>query len=99
MAGHADVNAEAIGRWIDGGWEWGAPLSHEAWLRARAGDWEVRLTPVKAVPHAWPGDLGGARVPGPASGGGQQTPIFKAAGAEVTVLGHTPAQLCFVNRN
>ncbi len=93
MAGYADINAEAIGRWIDEGWEWGTPISHETYLRACSGDWEVKLTPVKAVPRAWFGNLCGARVLGLASGGGQQIPIFKAAGAEVTVLDYTPAQL------
>lgn len=90
---YTDINAEAIGRWIDEGWEWGSPISHETYLQACAGDWEVKLTPVKTVPRAWFGELGGARVLGLASGGGQQIPIFKAAGAEVTVLDYTPAQL------
>ncbi len=90
---YTDINAETIGRWIDEGWEWGSPISHETYLHACAGDWEVKLTPVRAVPRAWFGKLDGARVLGLASGGGQQIPIFKAAGAEVTVLDYTPAQL------
>ena len=93
MAGYADINAETIGRWIDEGWEWGEPIDHETFLRARAGSWEVKLTPTRSVPREWFGDLCGARVLGLASGGGQQCPIFAAAGAHVTVLDYTPAQL------
>ena len=93
MAGYADINAETIGRWIDEGWEWGEPIGHETFLQARAGSWEVKLTPTRSVPRKWFGDLCGARVLGLASGGGQQCPIFAAAGAHVTVLDYTPAQL------
>ena len=25
-----DINAETIDRWVDEGWEWGKPISHEA---------------------------------------------------------------------
>jgi SAM-dependent methyltransferase len=93
MAGYADINAETIGRWIDEGWEWGEPIDHETFLRARAGSWEVKLTPTRSVPREWFGSLTGACVLGLASGGGQQCPIFAAAGAHVTVLDYTPAQL------
>lgn len=90
---YADLNAEAIGRWIEAGWEWGIPVDHETFLRARSGSWEVVLTPTKAVPRDWFGELEGKRMLGLASGGGQQCPIFAAAGAQVTVLDYTPAQL------
>ena len=90
---YTDVNAETIGRWIDEGWEWGTPIDHETYLRACAGDWQVLLTPTRPVPRTWFGELEGARVLGLASGGGQQCPIFAAAGAQVTVLDYTPAQL------
>ena len=90
---YTDVNAETIGRWIDEGWEWGTPIDHETYRRASAGDWQVLLTPTRPVPRAWFGELDGARVLGLASGGGQQCPIFAAAGAQVTVLDYTPAQL------
>ena len=90
---YTDLNAEAIGRWIDEGWEWGTPISHETYLQACAGEWEVQLTPTKPVPSAWFGELSGKHVLGLASGGGQQCPIFAAAGAQVTVLDFTPAQL------
>ncbi len=90
---YADVNAETIGRWIDEDWEWGRPIDHETFVRARAGEWEIQLTPTKMVPRAWFGELSGARILGLASGGGQQMPILTAAGACCTVLDYTPAQL------
>ena len=90
---YTDVNAETIGRWVDEGWEWGTPIDHETYRRASAGDWQVLLTPTRPVPRTWFGELEGARVLGLASGGGQQCPIFAAAGAQVTVLDYTPAQL------
>lgn len=90
---YQDINAETIGRWIDEGWEWGKPIGHETFVAAQAGDWAVRMTPTKPVPRAWLGDLSNKRVLALASGGGQQGPLFTAAGARVTVLDYTPAQL------
>ena len=26
---YTDINAETIDRWIDEGWEWGVPVTHE----------------------------------------------------------------------
>lgn len=90
----ASVNAQAIDRWNAAGWEWGQPISHETYERATQGSWEVVLTPTKPVPHAWfPNSLQGLRILGLASGGGQQMPIFSAAGACCTVLDYTPSQL------
>jgi len=90
---YQDINAKTIGRWIAEGWEWGKPISHETFARAKAGEWSVQLTPTKPVPSEWFGDLRAKRVLALASGGGQQGPIFVAAGAEVTVLDYTPEQL------
>ena len=86
------VNSAVIDRWVAEGWEWGKPIGHETYLRAKAGEWDVLLTPTKAVPHEWFGDLAGKRVLGLASGGGQQIPIFSALGARCTVLDYSPRQ-------
>ena len=68
---YVDVNARAIDGWNAKGWEWGTPLSHEEYLKARQGEWRMLLTPTKPVPPAWyPSDLSGLRVLGLASGGG-----------------------------
>ncbi|MDO4571749.1 MAG: class I SAM-dependent methyltransferase [Clostridia bacterium] len=90
---YTDINARAWDRWVEEGIEWGRPISHEVFLRARAGDWSVLLTPTRPVPRGWFPPLAGARVLGLASGGGQQMPIFAAAGARCTVFDYSPRQL------
>ena len=87
MTLYQDINAETIDRWIAEGWEWGRPIGHETFERARRGEWDVLLTPTKAVPHSWFGELRGKRVLGLASGGGQQMPLFAAQGALVPLVG------------
>jgi len=90
---YQDINAAAIDRWVAEGWEWGRPISHEEYVRAARGDWDVLLTPTKKVPHDWFGPLNGKRVLGLASGGGQQMPVFAALGAQCTVLDYSERQL------
>ena len=90
---YQDINAATIDRWIEDGWEWGKPISHEVFLQAKEGNWDVVLTPTKNVPHHWFGNLKGKKVLGLASGGGQQMPIFAALGAECTVLDYSEKQL------
>jgi SAM-dependent methyltransferase len=90
---YQEENAQAIDRWVAEGWEWGKPISHDDYIKALAGDWQVLLSPTKPVPRAWFGDLRGKAVLGLASGGGQQMPIFTAAGASCTVLDYSEAQL------
>ena len=91
--GYQDINAETIDRWIEEGWEWGTPVSHEEYEAAKKGIWDVKLTPVKTVPHSWFGDLKGKKILGLASGGGQQMPIFTALGAICTVLDYSERQI------
>ncbi len=93
MRSYQDINRETIDRWIDEGWEWGIPISHDRFEAAKAGKWDVLLTPTVNVPHEWFGDLRGKKVLGLASGGGQQMPIFAALGAECTVLDYSPKQI------
>ena len=50
---YQDKNAETIDRWIEEGWEWGIPISHEEYEKAQEGDWGVLLTPTKPVPKEW----------------------------------------------
>ena len=90
---YQDINARTIDRWIEAGWEWGTPISHEIYQAAQRGQWDVLLTPTKTVPHEWFGELRGKRVLGLASGGGQQMPIFSALGADCTVLDYSERQL------
>ena len=90
--GYQEINSKTIDLWCEDGWEWGKPISHEQYERALSGEWEVYLTPTKAVPHSWFGELCGKRVLGLASGGGQQIPIFSALGAKCTLLDYSERQ-------
>ena len=94
MENYQDINASTIDRWVEEGWEWGKPISHEEYLDALQGDWKMFLTPTKPVPNDWfGGSLKGKKVLGLASGGGQQMPIFAALGADCTVLDYSPRQI------
>ena len=90
---YQDINAETIDRWVEEGWEWGIPVDREVCENVRKGIWDVFLTPTKAVPHEWFGDLKGKKLLGLASGGGQQMPVFACLGAECTVLDYSLRQL------
>ena len=90
---YIEKNAETIDRWVEEGWEWGTPISHEAYLDAKAGRWSMLLTPTKPVPRSWYPPLEGCRVLGLAAGGGQQMPLFAALGAVCTVLDYSRRQL------
>jgi SAM-dependent methyltransferase len=86
-------NREAWDREVERGNEWTVPVGEDVIEAARRGRWEVVLTNTKPVPRAWFPDLEGADVLCLASGGGQQAPIFAAAGANVTVLDNSLRQL------
>lgn len=90
---YQDINAETIDRWVDGGWKWGIPITHEEYLKAKNGVWNVYLTPTKPVPKEWFGDLKGKKILGLASGGAQQMPVFAAQRAVCTVLDYSERQI------
>lgn len=91
--GYQEINSRTIDKWIEEGWEWGIPVSHEEFEKAKRGEWDVFLTPTKPMPHEWVGDLKEKRLLGLASGGGQQMPIFSALGAQCTVLDYSEKQV------
>ena len=72
MKAYQDINKETIDRWVKEGWEWGKPVSHDEYIKAEKGKWNVFLTPTVPVPHEWFEDLQGKKILGLASGGGQQ---------------------------
>jgi SAM-dependent methyltransferase len=87
-------NRDAWDRFVAQGNEWTQPVSAEVIARARKGDWSVVLIGYEPVPREWfPADMRGVDVLGLAAGGGQQGPVLAAAGANVTVLDNSPAQL------
>lgn len=93
MKSYQDINKETIDRWVEEGWEWGKPISHEDYVKAKNGEWKVFLTPTVAVPKDWFGDLKCKKILGLASGGGQQMPIFQALRADCTVLDYSSKQI------
>jgi len=87
-------NQEAWDRQVQSGKNpWTVPVSSELIARARMGDWSVLLTENKPVPREWFPPMQGLNILGLACGGGQQGPIFAAAGANVTIFDNSPAQL------
>ena len=93
MKSYQQINKETIDKWAENGWEWSKPVSHEEYIKAKNGKWDVFLTPTVPVPHNWLGELKGKKILGLASGGGQQMPIFSALGAECTVLDYSSKQI------
>jgi SAM-dependent methyltransferase len=87
-------NRRAWDRQVGLGNVWTRPVGTEVIEEARQGRWSVLLTEQKPVPREWfPAEMRGLKVLCLASGGGQQAPTFAAAGARVTVLDNSPAQL------
>ena len=89
-------NRRVWDRLVAEGNEWTVPLSPEQVAAARSGHWDglLYLTPSRPVPREWlPCPLKGQRVLCLACGGGQQAPLLAAAGAEVTVVDISAAQL------
>src|SRR5579872_3572064 len=86
-------NSHAWNRQVEKGDRWTVPVSPETIAAARRGDWQVVLTPTRPVPQDWFPPLASLDVLCLASGGGQQGPVLAAAGANVTVLDNSPAQL------
>jgi len=71
---------------------WSRPVTAQEIAAARAGDWQVRLTPGE-LPASWLGQVSGKKILCLASAGGQQGPILSAAGAQVTVFDVSDQQL------
>lgn len=90
---YTEINSKVIDKWVEEGWEWGQPISHEVFEKAKNNNWFVLLTPTKPVPKDWFCDMKNAQILGLACGGGQQMPIFAALGAKCTVLDFSEMQL------
>lgn len=78
------------------GCRWSTPYPDAVIEKAKSGGWSVTLTPNKPVPSSWfPAypDLRGIKILALASGGGQQVPVFAAAGAEVISFDASDIQL------
>jgi SAM-dependent methyltransferase len=88
-----DYNRRAWNRQVEEGNRWTVAVSPDEVARARKGQWAVVLTAGKPVPGDWFPAMAGLDVLCLASAGGQQGPIFAAAGANVTVYDNSPRQL------
>ena len=86
-------NKNAWNREVESGNRWSIPVTTDQIARAKKGDWQIVLTPQKAVPKEWFPPLEGAQVLCLAGAGGQQGPILAAAGAQVIVFDNSPAML------
>lgn len=90
---YRELNSSVIDGWVNEGWEWGTPISHETYVKAIQGEWAVILTPTKSVPATWFPPFAECKILGLAAGGGQQMPIFAALGAKCTVMDYSQRQL------
>jgi SAM-dependent methyltransferase len=89
----ATWNRDAWDRRVAQGDRWTVPFDPKTIDEARDGSFSILLTPTIPVPMSWFGEISGSDVLCLASGGGQQAPVLAAAGASVTVLDNSPAQL------
>ena len=97
IADHVEHNAELWSEWAEDNCVWSMPVSHEEFVAAQNGEYKIYASPLKPVPKEWLGDLRGKKVLGLASGGGQQGPILKALGADVTIMDYSDGQLNLEN--
>lgn len=89
-----DHNRSVWNKLSDIGYIWTLPIGSQSVENAKNGSWTMFLTPTIPVPSSWfPSSLKGIKILGLASGGGQQCPLFAAAGADVTVFDNSPSQL------
>lgn len=73
--------------------KWFTPAADEQIELAKQGVFTIRLTATQPIPPAWIGNVRGKQVLALAAGGGHQAPILAAAGAHVTVIDFSTAQL------
>lgn len=78
---------------VEMGIRWSTIVSEEEIQKAKEGNPRIIMTPTKAVPLEWMGELKNKNILGLASGGGQQGPLLAAAGAKVTIVDLSPKQL------
>ncbi len=86
-------NRKAWDKQVENRNRWTCPVSSDEIEKAKTGNWKIILTPTIPVPKNWFPDLKNAKVLCLASGGGQQSPIIAAAGADVTVFDNSKRQL------
>jgi SAM-dependent methyltransferase len=88
-----EYNSQSWDKAVESGNPWSVPVGADVIEKARNGEWEIILTPIKATPREWFGEVQGKDILCLASGGGQQAPILAAAGARVTSFDNSARQL------
>ncbi len=87
-------NETAWDKKVDDNISWTVPVSQNIIKKAKKGEFALSLGGNIPVPREWlPDELLGLKVLCLASGGGQQGPIFAAAGCDVTVVDISQKQL------
>lgn len=81
-----DLNVARANRWT-------VPVSTEVIESARHGEWQIQLTSQRPVPCEWFPPIVDQPMLCLGTGRGQQAPVLAAAGAVITVLDNSPAQL------
>lgn len=87
------INSAAWEKWGNEGFEWTIPITHDEFIKAKRGEWDVTLATDRKIPHEWFPNMKGIDVLGLACGGAQQIPVFSALGANCTVLDICQSQL------
>ena len=41
---YTQINSKVIDKWVKDGWRWSIPINHEAYVKAKNGEWSVLLT-------------------------------------------------------
>ncbi len=88
-----DHNRTAWNKLVENRNKWTVPVEKSLIEEARMGRFNIQLTPTIPVPDGWLTQIRDKKLLCLASGGGQQGPIFSAAGAIVTVFDNSLAQL------
>ena len=90
---YASKNREAWNNEVENNNYWTKIVDESAILDAKAGNISITVTPSKPIPTSWIEELKGKRVLNLAGGGGQQTPLLAAWGADVTTIDISDSQL------
>ena len=51
MENYTDINSKTFDRWVEKGIEWGIPITHDEFICAKNGKWNLTVTTTKSVPH------------------------------------------------
>lgn len=92
ISDYQKLNSRIVDSWCHKGWKYGQPISHDEFVAAQKGNYEIYLTPTKPVPNEWLNNIKGKKVLGLASGGAQQMPVLSALGAKCTLLDYSSVQ-------